>query len=636
MPPPQATYRDDMSSEPRQPIRIDPATGRKVFDTRAASKPIKGGGYRVVTDESLKVLPEPPPGAVFDAQEQAKYRAYKEARRGAADYIAMEGEFAKYLEDPYSAEVVERDALTDECEILVVGAGFAGLLLWYKLRQAGFEDVRFLEKGGDVGGTWYWNRYPGIACDVESYSYLPLLEEMGYIPSMKFASGFEIFEYCQAMAERFGFYEHCLFHTTVERTEWDEAAGRWTVHTDRGDAMRCRYVVLANGILTTPKLARIEGMERFQGDAFHTSRWNYNVDLTGKRVGIIGTGATAVQVIPEIAKVVGELYVFQRTPSSIDVRDQRETTDEERRQWAAEPGWAKARRARFARISAGRTAIQANDDYLAGKVPDFKERKQYERTLTPEELIAKQLESNFRIMEQIRARVDAIVTDPETAAALKPYYPYGCKRPTFHDEYLPTFNLPHVHLVDTAPSGVRQINERGVVHDGVEYPLDVLIYATGFQWMGTSTFNMVVGRNGRTLSDKWREEGTKTFLGLHTRGFPNLFIVTGPQGGGGSFNFTDAIEIHTDYVVWMLEHMRSNGHDVVDVAQEPEEAYAEHCRKADIATAPLRDCLSYYNGHGDAAPGSLAYYGGGQWHKWRIRAQETLEPYEFGRVTVDA
>ena len=612
-------------------IRTDPETGLKIFDTRAAKATdrISGKGYSTISDESLKTLPPAPPGAVFNAEEQAKYRAFKEARRGAADYMAMEGEFSKYLEDVYSAEPVPREALTDECEILVVGAGFAGLLLWYKLRDAGFKDIRFCEKGGDVGGTWYWNRYPGIACDVEAYSYLPLLEEMGYIPTMKFASGFEIMEYCQRMAEKFGFYDHCLFHTTVEKTEWDESAGRWTVSTDRGDAMRARFVVLANGILTTPKLARIEGMETFQGEAFHTSRWNYDIDLKDKTVGIIGTGATAVQVIPEIAKIVKALYVFQRTPSSIDVRDQRETTQEEIETWAREPGWAKARRARFARISAGRTAMKANDDYLAGKVDDFKERKQHDRELSPEEMIQKQLDTNFRIMEQIRARVDAIVEDPKTAAALKPYYPYGCKRPTFHDEYLPTFNLPHVTLVDTAPRGVSRINEKGVVHDGVEYPLDVLIYATGFQWMATSTFNMIVGRDGRSLTEKWQSEGTSTFLGLHSKGFPNLFIVSGPQGGGGSFNFTNAIEEHGDYVVWMLKTMRDRGAAVVDIKEEPEKAYAEHCRVADIVTRPLRDCLSYYNGHGDAEPGSLAYYGGGRWHKFRAKAQETLEPYIF-------
>jgi len=613
-------------------IRTDESTGLKLFNTRAAkaTEKIAGKGYSTIDDESLKTLPPPPPGAVFNAEEQAKYRAFKEARRGAADYMTMEGEFAKYLEDVYSAPPVEREPLHDDCEILVVGAGFAGLLLWYRLREAGLHDVRFCEKGGDVGGTWYWNRYPGIACDVESYSYLPLLEDMKYFPTMKFASGFEILEYCQSMAERSGFYDRCLFHTTVEQTVWDETTGRWTVHTDRGDQMRARYVVLANGILTTPKLARIEGMESFAGEAFHTSRWDYTVDLEGKRVGIIGTGATAVQVIPEIAKVVKELFVFQRTPSSIDVRDQRATTEEEIETWSKEPNWARARRERLAKISSGRTALTANDDYLSGKIADFKVRKQHERELSPEELIQRQLNSNFRIMEQIRARVDAIVKDPKTAEALKPYYPYGCKRPTFHDEFLPTFNLPHVTLVDTAPLGVTKINAKGVVHNGKEYPLDVLIYATGFQWMATSTFNMITGRGGQTLRRKWQSEGVKTFLGLHSHGFPNLFIMSGPQGGGGQFNFTRGIEGHVDYVIWMLKTMRERGAGIVDVKKEPEIAYAEHCREADIRTSPLRDCISYYNGDGAAQPGSLAYYGGPEkWHELRRAAQESLEPYVF-------
>jgi cyclohexanone monooxygenase len=614
------------------PIRVDEATGLKLFNTRAAkaTERIAGKGYSPVADKSLTAMPPPPPGASFNAEEQARYRAFKEARRGAADYMAMEGEFAKYLEDVYSTPPVERESLTDECEIVVIGAGFAALILWHKLREAGFVDVRFCEKGGDVGGTWYWNRYPGIACDVESYSYLPLLEEMGYYPTMKFASGFEILEYCQMMAERSGFYDRCLFHTTVQETVWDEGSGRWIVRTNRGDTMRARFVVLANGILTAPKLARIKGMETFKGESFHTSRWNYHVDLAGKRVGIIGTGATAVQVIPEIAKAVKELYVFQRTPSTIDVRDQRATTAEEIEAWSKEPGWAKARRERYALISSGRSALQANDDFLSGRVADFKVRKRHERELTPAELMEKQLGANFRIMEQIRARVDAIVKDSKTAAALKPYYPYGCKRPTFHDEYLPTFNLPHVHLIDTAPSGVGVINERGVVHDGVEYPLDVLIYATGFQWMGTGSFNMIRGRHGETLREKWERRGVKTFLGLHSRGFPNLFILSGPQGGGGQFNFTRGIEGHTDYVIWMLRTMSAKGASAVDVKLEQELEYAEHCREADIRTAPFRDCLSYYNGDGKAEPGSLAYYGGPEaWHARCTEAQRTQEPYVF-------
>ena len=344
-------------------VRIDPETGLKVFNTRAAkaSEKIAGKGYSVVTDQKLTELPT-----------NACRRDLQRGRTGQVSRVQggpraappttwrMEGEFKKYLDDVYSEPPIPREALTDECEILVVGAGFGGLLLWQKLSEAGFTDVRFCEKGGDVGGTWYWNRYPGIACDVESYSYLPLLEETGYIPSMKFASGFEILEHCQRMAEKFGFYDHCLFHTTVEATTWDEESGRWIVETDRGDKMRARFVILANGILTTPKLARIAGMETFKGESFHTSRWNYNIDLSGKRVGIIGTGATAVQAIPELAKVVGELYVFQRTPSSIDVRDQRETTEEERRSLVqgARMGPGKARTLREDLGSARRRARQ--------------------------------------------------------------------------------------------------------------------------------------------------------------------------------------------------------------------------------------------------------------------------------------
>ena len=589
-------------------------------------------GYSVVKDEALKALPEAKAGAVFNAEEQAKYRQFKESRVGVAEYVGLEGQFAKYLDDVHSQPPIPRESLDDECEVLVIGAGFAGLMLWYKLSQAGFKDVRFCEKGGDVGGTWYWNRYPGIACDVEAYSYLPLLEETGYIPSMKFASGFEIMEHCQNIATKFGFYDKCLFHTTVEETEWDESIGRWIVNTDRGDKMKARYLVVANGILTTPKLAKIKGMETYKGDAFHTSRWDYNVDLTDKRVGIIGTGATAVQIIPEIAKIVKELYVFQRTPSSVDVRDQRETTEEEYCTWPKEEDWAKKRRARFAKISSGRTALSANDDYLSGKVDNFKEKKKHDKPLSPEEHMQKMLDTNFRIMEQIRERVDAIIEDPKTAEALKPYYAYGCKRPTFHDEYLPTFNKPHVHLIDTAPRGVQEINERGVVHDGVEYPVDVLIYATGFQWMATATFDMIKGRDGRTLKQTWAEDGTKTWLGLQTKGFPNMFVVTGPQGGGGSFNFTDTIEDHGEYIKWMLQTMADKGAKVVDIKEESQAEYAEHCAKADTATAALRDCISYYDHEGTAAPGSLVYYGGRQWHKIRTQGQETLEPYVFDKA----
>ncbi|MEQ8861514.1 MAG: NAD(P)/FAD-dependent oxidoreductase [Pseudomonadales bacterium] len=616
----------------RPPVTTDPGTGRKIFNTRAAStyRAEARRGYSVVSDDRLTTLPELPAGTVLDGIEQTKYQEYKNSHSGTASYVPMEGPLRRYMEDVHSKRPVPREPLVDECEVLVVGAGFAALMLWNSLKNAGFDDVRFCERGGDVGGTWYWNRYPGVACDVEAYSYLPLLDEVGYIPTRKFASGLEILEHCQRIADHTGFYDHALFHTVVENSHWDEDVRRWIVTTDRGDRMRARFLVLANGILTTPKLARIDGMEKFQGDSFHTSRWDYDVDLTGKRVGIIGTGATAVQVIPEIAKVAKTLYVFQRTPSSIDVRNQRETTPEEIKSWRNEPGWAQARRARYAKILNVRDAIYADDDYLSGKKSDFKKRKTHERELSREELVQVVLRKNLLLMKRIRARIDSIVEDPKTANALKPYYPYGCKRPVVHDEYLPTFNLPHVFLVDTAPEGVSEINEWGVVHDGVQYELDVLIYATGFQYMASATFAQIKDAAGRSIREKWDQEGTKTLLGVHSRGFPNLLVIAGPQGGGGSFNFTNVIEDQVSYVTWILDHMRSHGYSDVDVTEAAEENYAQHCREADTLTRPLRDCLSYYNGEGVARPGDLAYYGGVQaWHEYRTQVQADKRAFVF-------
>ena len=249
--------------------------------------------------------------------------------------------------------------------------------------------------------------------------------------------------------------------------------------------------------------------------------------------------------------------------------------------------------------------------------------------LSREERTKKQLDKGYRIMQQIRDRIDAVVEDPKTAAALKPYYAYACKRPTFHDEYLPTFNRPNVTLVDVAPIGVQLINERGVVHDGVQYDLDVLIYATGFDFMSRENVGRVTGSDGRSIADKWLEQGTRTFLGLHTAGFPNLLIVAGPQSGGGKFNFAETIEEQTDYVVWLLSTMRENGHHAVDVREDDEAAWAQHCAEADTATKPLRDCLGNFNGYGRTEPGSLAYFGGRESERRQAWAQETLQPYVF-------
>ena len=271
---------------------------------------------------------------------------------GTAQFITdLGGPLAQYETDPYGGPVIERDAIDDTVEVLFIGGGFSALLTSARLREKGVESIRIVEKGGDVGGTWYWNRYPGVACDVVSYDYLPLLDEMGYVPSRHYAPGSEILAHCQAIAERYDLYELAVFQTTVTSTIWDEAEKLWHVATDRGDHMRARFVVCANGTLTKPKLARIQGMDRFQGHSFHTSRWDYDYtgqdleNLHDKVVGIIGTGATAVQAVPGLGANAKELYVFQRTPSSIDVRDDWETDPE----WAAtlEPGWQAERRAKM-------------------------------------------------------------------------------------------------------------------------------------------------------------------------------------------------------------------------------------------------------------------------------------------------
>ena len=263
-----------------------------------------------------------------------KYRQERDKRirsDGNEQYVEVTGEFSAYVDDPYIAGPEEREPLFDEVDVVVVGGGFGGLLTAAHLREAGVEDIRLIEKGGDVGGTWYWNRYPGAACDVESYVYLPLLEEVGYVPSEKYAHAPEILSHSRAIAEKYDVYRNACFQTEVTQMDWDDESARWIVSTNRGDRMRARFVCMANGPLHRPKLPGIPGVSSFQGHTFHTSRWDYEYtggDSTGnlsrladKRVGIIGTGATAVQCVPHVGAAAKELFVFQRTPSSVDVRD---------------------------------------------------------------------------------------------------------------------------------------------------------------------------------------------------------------------------------------------------------------------------------------------------------------------------
>jgi cation diffusion facilitator CzcD-associated flavoprotein CzcO len=523
------------------------------------------------------------------------------------------GDLAKYAIDPYVKDVVKRDPITDEVEVLFIGGGFSALLTSARLRERGLESIRIVERGSDVGGTWYWNRYPGAACDVVSYDYLPLLDELDYVPVNHYSRGPEIFGHCQAIAQKYGLYDLAVFNTTVTETRWDDAEQLWHVKTNQGDVMRAQFVICANGTLAKPKLSAIAGMESFAGHSFHTSRWDY--DYTGenlehlkdKVVGIIGTGASAVQIVPELAKVAKEVFVFQRTPSSIDVRDDWPTDPN----WARklQPGWQHKRREKML------TAVENSLEKRAAK-----------GATSPEEKLRKQENANIDYMMRIHRRIDEIVDDPETAEALKPWYMFMCKRPCFHNEYLPSFNLPNVRLVDTQGQGITQISPQGPVFDGKEYGLDLLIYATGFEVQLTGIYNDIVGAGRVNLQDKYAQ-GIRTLLGIHTAGFPNLFIMGGYQASF-QFNLTEMLQTQGDHIAACIDYVRANGHHALDVKDEAEEWWVQNVIQHRGKTSRSEECTpGYYNFEGNEQRRQDGNYNGGfrQYFEHQGQVREKME-----------
>ena len=387
---------------------------------------------------------------------------------GIAQYIEITGPFAGFAKDPWSDPEFTREPLSDEVDVAIIGAGFGGLLTGARLRELGVDSIRLIDKAADVGGTWYWNRYPGIACDVESYVYMPLLEELGYVPTEKYAKGDEIFAHCRHIAEHYDLYRDICLQTEVHEIRWDPALSRWIIATNHGDAIRARFVAMANGYLQKPKLPGIEGIMAFGGHTFHTSRWDYDYTgadlskLSDKRVGIIGTGATAIQCVPHLAKSVKQLLVFQRTPSTVDVRGNRPTDPA----WSTslDNGWQRRRIENFQLLTAGGDADEdlVDDAWTSIVKKLFMMRQTSIEGISDEERLRTVDMADFVKMEEVRARVDSIVTDPATAEALKPWYGYFCKRPCFHDEYLQTFNRDNVTLVDTQGKGVERITTDGV------------------------------------------------------------------------------------------------------------------------------------------------------------------------------
>ncbi len=573
---------------------------------------------------------------------RAKYREERDKRLredGNEQYQEVVGKFAHFVDDPY-VEPLERAPLTDEVEVVVIGGGFGGLLAGARLKDAGVDDVRIIEKGGDFGGTWYWNRYPGAMCDVESYIYLPLLEEIGYVPKEKYTHAPEILAHCKNIGEHFGLYDNACFQTEVTDVRWNEESRRWIISTNRNDAMRARFVISASGPLHRPKLPAVAGIESFKGHTFHTSRWDYGYtggdpdgNLTGlrdKRVGVIGTGATAVQCVPHVGESAKELFVFQRTPSSIDVRNNRPTDPE----WAAslQPGWQRHRQENFNTLVSGGFAEEdlVNDgwtDIIRKLLVIMQQDKTAD--VSPES-IGKTMElADFQKMEQIRARVDEIVEDPATAEALKPYYRQFCKRPCFHDEYLQTFNRPNVTLVDTDGKGVERVTETAVVVGGKEYEVDCLIFATGFE-VGTSMARRqgfdFYGRDGLSLTEAW-EDGMRSLHGQHVHGFPNLFLVGNAQAAF-TVNFPQNLDEVSAHFAYIIKEMEERGATRVEVTAEAEQDWVDHVRElAPQGSKFFEECTpGYYNSEGKAGAngfftGQNGPYGGGANAFFRIIAK---------------
>ncbi len=595
-----------------------------------------------------------PATSAFDPDAmREKYRIEREKRLrddGNEQYLEVVGDFARYVDDPYVERGFKRQALAEDVDVVLIGGGFGGLQAGARLREAGVRNIRVIEKGGDFGGTWYWNRYPGAQCDVESYIYLPLLEELDYIPSQKYAQAAEILDHSRAIGRHYDLYDGALFQTEVTETRWDEESERWIVSTNRGDTLSARFIAMANGPLNRPKLPGIPGITGFQGYTFHTSRWDYEYTggdadggldrLHDKRVAIIGTGATAVQCVPHVGETAQHLYLFQRTPSGIDVRNNSKTDPE----WAdsLKPGWHRQRMENFNALVSGQPRDEDLVDdgwtdligkmirmYLAGADADEQGRS-----------LGEIMESaNFEKMNEIRARAEALVADPNTAEALKPYYKMFCKRPCFHDEYLQTFNRDNVTLVDTDGQGVERITEKGVVVDGREYEVDCIIFATGFE-VGTAYARRsgyeIIGRGGRSLTEKW-SQGVRTLHGMQSREFPNCFVM-GQTQGGFTVNYPHMLDELAIHIAYIISHALDNDIARVEVSEQAEENWVQTILEKGTGGSLLGDqsCTpGYYNNEGKPDPlfAQAAPYGGGPIPFFNIlkqwRSEGNFEGLEF-------
>jgi cation diffusion facilitator CzcD-associated flavoprotein CzcO len=566
---------------------------------------------------------------------RARYQAERAKRirpDGNAQFRPLAGDFADFDTDPWVEPGFTRDPVVDETTAVIVGGGFAGMLTAINLTRHGIRDFVIVEKAGDFGGTWYWNRYPGCMCDVESYTYLPLLEETSYMPTEKYASAGEIFGYCQRLGEHFDLYPHALFQTEIDSAEWDDDKDRWQITTSRGDRLSSRFFVTAGGILHKAKLPGIPGIQDFNGHMFHTARWDYSITggsptepmdkLGDLRVGVIGTGATAVQLVPQLARAAKDVYVFQRTPSAVGVRNNGPTDEA----WfqRLEPGWQEARLQNFTKAVTGQHPEPnlVDDGWTEFMWHDTQQQ-------AADEAEVRELEQlDLQTMAALRARVDREVHDPETAEKLKPWYGKHCKRLCFHDDYLAAFNEANVHLVDTDGRGVDHVTQTGVVFDGVEYPVDLLIFASGFEV--TTPLEQRLGfdpsgRDGVTLGERWAD-GAHTLHGVLSAEFPNLLIIGTIQAGFG-VNFVHFLSESARHVAWIVATAEEQGIRSIEATVEAEEEWLHVLYGVAMGLRAYSSTCTpgYYNSEGNPGPGgarNLVYPGSlthyvGYLERWR-------------------
>jgi cyclohexanone monooxygenase len=514
--------------------------------------------------------------------------------------------------DPW-CEPLERDAQRLKLDAVVLGGGFGGLCTGAELRKNGVDNFRIIEEGGDFGGTWYWNRYPGLQCDIESYVYMPLLEETAYVPTNRYAFGPEILEHARRIGRHFNLYDVALFQTTVTSAEWSEEDGLWIVRTNRGDVVEARYLLRANGPLSKPQVPRVPGIADFRGKIMHTARWDYEYTggspaggldkLTDKRVAIVGTGATGIQAVAPVAAAAEKLYVVQRTPTNVTPRFNRPTDPD----WAASlgPNWREHRSTNFIRVLNG----FPEDENLVGDAWTWifgKANGQHlvdvpVATLPMEDQLAVAELADMVFVQKAHKLIDEVVDDPEIAAKLKPWYAVMCKRPCFNDDYYPSFNRENVELV-ASPRGLERVTETGFVVDGVHHDVDLIVFATGYE-TGTSYASRygydIVGRHGRSLREYFAP-GYKTLHGFLTPHFPN-YLEVGLSQNGFTVNVVYMLEQKARHAARLVAHALKQ--DVIQMETTEEAALKWRATCVEVFKQRVgywAVCTpGYYNGQGD-------------------------------------